>query len=118
MGEAIIVGLFIFGLTALAVYLWGLPKRRARRNLIDIMGRAIQHRNDGERQRFTDLQEWIKQAEALEVEAKTEARKLGPIEESIIEWLDRVDDWINELERGISILSKVIERIQELLKMQ
>lgn len=82
------------------------------------MGKAIQHRNIGERRAFADEIEWLQVAKSLDAEAVANANRLSTTAGSLIEWLDRVPPWDvdNEIEKYISILSKLIERIRELLE--
>lgn len=114
---AVIATVIAAGVIAAIVYVWKGPKRKRRKELIEIMGRAIQHRNIGDRREFADEEQWVRQAGEIETEAEEKAKKLGDEEGSKIEWLDRVDPWdeTSEVERMVSILSKVIERIREIL---
>ena len=114
----IIGGVVTAILLALVAYLWDLRKQKILKKLTDIMGRAIEHRNIGEQRKFTDENEWIQQARAIEDEAVAKARQLSITAGSLVEWLDRVPPWnVNsEVDRYISILSTVIERIRGLME--
>ncbi len=114
----IIGGVVAAGLLSLIAYLWNWRKHRILHDLIEIMGRAIKHRNIGEKGTFTDPQEWVKQAQAIEEEAVIKAMKLSPTAGSLVEWLDRVPPWNaeNDVEKYVSILSTVIERIRGLME--
>ena len=82
------------------------------------MGKAIKHRNIGEHRAFTDENEWIREAKSIEADAVAKANEHSSTAGSLVEWLDRVPPWdVNsEVEKYVSILSKVIERIRELLE--
>lgn len=82
------------------------------------MGRAIQHRNIGEQRKFPDEQEWVKEAMKIEDEAVVKAKQLSPAAGSHVEWLDRVPPWEpnSDVSKYVSFLSKVIERIRELMQ--
>jgi len=82
------------------------------------MGRAIRHRNAGEQKTFSDQSEWIRQAKMIEEEAVAKAKQLSSTAGSLVEWLDRVEPWnqTKELEKYVSTLSKIIERIRGLLE--
>lgn len=86
--------------------------------LIQIMGRAIRHRNNGKRGKFDNEEEWIRQAREIENDAVNTAKRLSATAGSLIEWLDRVPDrdGVGERELYIGILSKVIERITGLME--
>lgn len=86
--------------------------------LIQIMGRAIRHRNNGERGKFDDEEEWVRQAKEIENDAVNTAKKLSATAGSLIEWLDRVPNKERSSEKDlyIGILSKVIERITGLME--
>jgi hypothetical protein len=114
----IVGGVVTAGLIALIAYLWNQRRHKILRELTVIMGKAIQHRNIGERKTFTDQDQWVHEAKLIQVEAVSKARKLSSTAGSLVEWLDRVDPWNmnNEVEKYVSILSKVIERIRELLE--
>ena len=110
-----IVAAIIFALLA---YLWDYRKQRLYKQLTDIMGKAIQHRNVGEHKKFDNANEWVQKAINIEEEAVTKAYKLSPAAGALVKWLDRVPTWnVNsEVDRYVSILSIVIERIRELLE--
>ncbi len=102
-------------------------KHRILKELTEIMGKAIVHRNsvhELERlQDFTAADEWIQKARALETEAVAKAYELSPSAGALVEWLDRIDPYIVDIDaisveigRYTSILNKVIERIRELLE--
>jgi hypothetical protein len=95
-------------------------KHQTLQELIDIMGKAIKHRNKGEllQQSGEDYTEWIKQAKGIEKDAVLKARELSTTAGSLVEWLDRVPPWDrnSELERYISILTTVIDRIRGLME--
>jgi hypothetical protein len=105
-------------LFALLVFLWNLRKHKILKDLTEIMGRAIVHRNIGEKRAYTDKGIWIQQAKDIENEAIEKAKKLSSTAGALVEWLDRVPPWTgdDEVERYVSILSKVIERIRELME--
>lgn len=114
----IVGGVITAGLIALIAYFWDRRRHRILKELTDIMGRAIEHRNAGEHGSFTDKGEWISEAKQIETEAVTKASELSSTAGSLVQWLDRVPAWntSNQVERYVSILSKVIERIRELLE--
>ncbi len=105
-------------LFALMVFLWNLRKHKILKDLTEIMGRAIAHRNIGEEHAYKDKGKWIQQAKDIEDEAIAKAKKLSSTAASLVEWLDRIDPWKadDEVDRYVSILSKVIERIRELME--
>ncbi len=96
----------------------GKQKRDHQAALINIMGRAIQHRNIGQQRQFSDAKEWVKQAKALEDTAVATAKKLSPAAGAYVEWLDRVPpyDPSDEVAKYVSFLSTVIERIREIIQ--
>jgi hypothetical protein len=88
------------------------------RELTEIMGLAIKHRNLGMSGKFTDKDVWINQAKAIEADAIAKAKELSTTAGSLVEWLDKIDPWdVNSEEKKyISILSTVITRIRGLLE--
>jgi len=88
------------------------------KDLIEIMGQAIGHRNNGKARDFQSEVEWIREAKKIEKEAMSRAYEISLAAKAHIEWLDEVDPYPsgNELEKYISVLSKVSERIRELLR--
>lgn len=106
------------GLIALAAYLWDRCRHKILKELTVIMGKAIKHRNVGEQRAFTDENEWIREAKSIEVESVAKANQLSSTAGSLVEWLDRVPPWdvTSEVDKYVSILSKVIERTRELLE--
>jgi hypothetical protein len=114
----VLSGVVAAGLIALVAFLWNRRRHKILRELTAIMARAIKHRNVGEQKTFTDQNEWIREAKSIEDEAVAKARQLSSTAGSLVEWLDRVPPWdvTSEVERHVSILSKVIERIRELLE--
>ena len=115
---SIVGGVVTAGLLALTAHLWNRRRHKILSELTLIMGRAIKHRNIGERSLFTDQSQWLQDAKTIVGEAVAKARELSSTAGSLVEWLDRVPPWNvnNEVERYVSILSKTIERIQELLE--
>jgi hypothetical protein len=114
----IIGGVVAAGLVALIAFLWNRRRHKIMGDLIEVMGRAIQHRNIGEQRAFSDEKEWVQKAKALEEEAVATAKKLSPTAGSLVEWLDRVPPWssTSEVEKYVSFLSMVIERIRGLME--
>jgi len=114
----IIGGVVAAALIAFIAYLWERRKHKILKDLTDIMGRAIKHRNVGKQRAFTDQGKWIEEAKAIEAEAVKKASRLSSTAGSLVQWLDRVPPWSasSEVEKYVSILSKVIERIRELLE--
>jgi hypothetical protein len=114
----IIGGVVAAGLIALIALLWDRRKHRILKELIEIMGRAIKHRNEGERRAFTNQKEWVQQAKAIEEEAVAKAKELSSTAGSLVEWLDRIPPWdaTDDVARYVSILSKVVERIRGLME--
>lgn len=114
----IIGGVVAAGLVTLIAFLWNRRRHKIMRDLIEIMSRAIQHRNIGESQKFKDEKEWVQKAKIIHDEAVATAKKLSPTAGSLIEWLDRVPPWstTSEVEKYVSFLSKVIERIRGLME--
>lgn len=115
---SIIGGVVTAGLLALIAYLWNRRRHKILSDLTEIMGRAIQHRNEGESKSYSDEQQWINTAEAIKKEAESKAAQLSPTAGSLVSWLDRVPPWNtdDETEKWVSFLSKTIERIRELLE--
>jgi hypothetical protein len=111
-------GVVTAGLIALIAFLWNRRKHKILKDLIKIMGRAIQHRNVGKQGAFTDEKEWVQQAKAIQEEAVAMAKKLSPTAGSLVEWLDRVPPWdrTSDIEKYVSFLSTVIERIRGLME--
>lgn len=93
-------------------------KHKILKELTEIMGRAIQHRNLGKNGKKKDEQDWVTQAKDIEAEAVAKAKELSSTAGSLVEWLDNIDPWNvnNDVEKYISILNKVIERIRGLLE--
>jgi hypothetical protein len=114
----IIGGVVAAALVSLVAYLWDRRKHRILKDLIEIMGQAIKHRNIGEAKAFSDKDDWIRQAKIIEENAVTKARQLSTTAGSFIEWLDRIESWKvgDDVERYVAILSKVIERIRGLME--
>ena len=114
----IIGGIVAAVLISLVAYLWNVRKHKILKDLTEIMGRAIKHRNIGEQRAFSDESEWIRQAKAIENEAVLKAKQLSSTAGSLVEWLDRVPPWnvTSEVDRYVSVLSKVIERIRGLME--
>ena len=114
----IIGGVVAAGLVTLMAYLWDRRKHRILKELIEIMSRAIQHRNIGEQRVFVDMKEWVQQAKAIESEAVAKAKQLSPTAGSLVEWLDRIPPWnmASDVEKYVSILSTIVERIRGLME--
>jgi len=110
----IIGGVVAAALIAIFARLWEIRKHKILKDLTEIMGQAIKHRNIGEHCTFADENEWVRQAKKIEVNAVAKAKQLSTTAGSLIEWLDRVPPWneANELEKYVSILSTVIKRIR------
>ncbi len=111
-------GVVTAGLLALIAYLWNQRRHRILSGLTEIMGRAIQHRNEGENRTYSDEQQWINTAKSIKEEAVSKATQLSPTAGSLVNWLDRVPPWNanDEVDKYVSFLSKTIERIRELLE--
>jgi len=114
----IIGGVVAACLIALAAYLWDRRKHKILKDLTEIMGRAIKHRNTGEQRGFNDEKEWVRQARDLHDEAVAKAKELSSTAGALVEWLDRVPPWnvSSDVERYVSILSTVVERIRGLME--
>lgn len=114
----IVGGVVAAGVIALIAYLWNRRRHRILKELTKIMGKAIKHRNIGKQGPLPDEDKWIREAKAIESEAIAKAKNLSSTAGSLVEWLDNVDPWhVNsEVEKYVSILSKVIDRIRELLE--
>jgi len=114
----IIGGVVAAALIALAAFLWDRRKHRILKDLTEIMGRAIKHRNIGEQRAFTDEEEWVGQAKAIEQEAVAKAKELSSTAGALVEWLDRVPPWnvTSDVDRYVSVLSTVVERIRGLME--
>jgi hypothetical protein len=114
----IVGGVVTAGVLAVIAFLWDRRRHRILQELIRIMGQAIEHRNIGQHRTFTDEKEWILKAKKLEDEAVIKAKKLSPTAGSLVEWLDRVPPWnvASEVEKYVSILSTVIERVRGLME--
>ena len=112
---ATLVGAALIGLVAW----WRNRKKQiAKEQLIVIMDEAIRHRNIGARGNFKDANAWINKAKALEIDAMETARKISPTAGSADWSLDQIPDYEkgNLVAGYTSILSKVIERIKEILE--
>jgi len=114
----IIGGVVAAGFIALAAYLWKRRRHKVLKELAEIMGEAIEHRNIGNRRAYTDEKIWIREAKRIEADATEKAKELSSTAGSFIKWLDQVDPYRTDSERWkyVSILSKVIERIRGLLE--
>ena len=115
---SIIGGVVTAGLLALVAYLWNWRRHKILSELTEIMGRAIQHRNEGANRTYSDEEQWINTASSLKKEAVSKATQLSPTAGSLVNWMDRVQPWdVNDdVEKWVSFLSKTIERIRELLE--
>ena len=100
VGDAI-GGIVAAVLIALFALLWNCRKNNLQKQLIEIMGQAIKHRNAGDQRAFKDEKVWIQQAKAIEEEAVATAKKISPATGSMVEWLDQVKPYPvgNELEK-------------------
>lgn len=116
--ENIIGGVIAAVLIALFSLIKNCRKHKILKDLTIIMGKAIKHRNLGENFDPENELEWIQRAKEIENEAIKKAQQLSSTAGSLVEWLDRVPPWNSksEVEKYISILSKVIDRIRELLE--
>jgi len=114
----IVGGIVAAGVLAVMVFCWDLRKHRILQELIGIMGQAIEHRNIGQHRTFVNEKEWIQKAKKIEEEAVANAKKLSPTAGSLVEWLDRVPPWdgTSEVDKYVSILSTVIERVRGLME--
>jgi hypothetical protein len=81
----IIGGVVAALLIALVAYLWDRRRHKILKELTVIMGRAIKHRNTGERQVFTDEKEWIQEAKLIEHLAVAKAKQLSSTAGALIE---------------------------------
>ena len=111
-------GVVAAGLIILAAYLWDRRKHQILKDLTEIMGQAIKHRNIGENRSFSNKDEWLRQAKIIEENAVITAKRLSTTAGSLVEWLDRVEPWRSgdDVEKYVAILSKVIERIRVLME--
>lgn len=117
----IIGGVVAAGLIGLGVWAKNRRKHRILGELVEILGRVIEHRLIGEHQAssFSADEEvaWIKKAEGLEIEAVAKATELSPTAGALVQWLDRlVEPWSTEVGRSVAILGTVSTRIRELLE--
>lgn len=82
------------------------------------MVEAIKHRNIGEKRTFTNEQALVAQAIAQEEKAVVTALRLSLTAGSLLEWLVRVPPWQpgDDVDRYVSILSTIIERIRLLME--
>jgi|GEM_PF-6469041 len=114
----IIGGFVAAALVTLAAYLWNLRKHKIIKELIVIMGQAIEHRNAGEKRKFIDEKEWIQKAKIIEKNVIAKAKELSSTTGSLFEWLDRVPPYDpgDEVEKYLAILSTIIARIRELME--
>ena len=105
-------------LIGIGIRILNLRKHNILKDLTLIMGKAIQHRNIGEQRAFTDEKDWIRKTKSIESEAVAKANQLSSTAGSLVNWLDRIDPWdvASEVDKYVSILSKVIKRIRELLE--
>jgi hypothetical protein len=104
-------------LFALIVYIWDQRRRRTLKELVDIMGKAIEHRNAGKRGSYANAETWVSDAKAIEEAAMFKARELSPAAGALIEWLDQVPPYSEgEVNRYVAILSAVIERLRGLVE--
>jgi FAD/FMN-containing dehydrogenase len=114
----ILGGIVAAALVAGLAWVWDRRKHRILKELTGITGQAIRHRNAGEWKDYTDEEEWVRQAKVIEDKAIKAAKRLSSSAAALVEWLDRVephpDD--DEVKKYIAILSKVVERIRELLE--
>lgn len=114
----IIGGVVAAALIAMIAFFWNRRKQRILNELIEIMSRAIKHRNVGEKGTFPSEQEWVQQAKLIDKEAVAKAKELSHTAGSLVEWLDRVPPWAatSEVDKYVSILSTVVERIRGLME--
>lgn len=99
------------------VWLKDRRKHRILKELTEIMGEAIKHRNIGEKGP-PNTAEWVKEAGRIERKAIRKAGELSSTAGALVEWLDRVEPYPrgSKKKQYISILNKVIERIRELME--
>ncbi|MHB8088417.1 MAG: hypothetical protein ACYDH2_09255 [Anaerolineaceae bacterium] len=114
----VVGGIVAAGVLAGIAFLWDRRRQRTLQELIKIMGQAIEHRNIGDHKTFYDEKDWILKAKKIEEEAVIKAKKLSPTAGSLVEWLDRVPEWnaTSEVDKYVSILSTVIERVRGLME--
>ena len=114
----IVGGVVAAGVLAVIAFSWDRRRHRILQELIRIMGQAIEHRNIGKNRTFDDEKEWILKEKKIEEEAVVQAKKLSPTAGSLVDWLDRVPPWnvTSEVDKYVSILSTVIERVRGLME--
>jgi hypothetical protein len=117
----------IVGGVAAAIFLgiiawvWRQWRERRVRQLGDLMGRMIEHRNAG-RHPVPDPEAWVKKAKELEQEAVKKAGKVSTASEILINWLGEFPNLDVDAEvknphqkQYVSLLTAVISRIRDTL---
>ena len=114
----IVGGVVAAGVLAILAFLWDRRRQGIIQELIRIMGQAIEHRNIGQQRTFVDEKEWLLKAKKIEEDAVIKATKLSLTAGSLVEWLDRVPAWndTNEVDKYVSILSTIIERVRGIME--
>jgi hypothetical protein len=93
-------------------------EKNCSKKLIDIMGRTIQHRNIGKNKSFDNEILWVEEAKKIEEEAVKNAKQLSAGAGSFIEWLDKIDGHDGtQVGYYVSVLSKISDRIRDILKL-
>lgn len=100
------------------VHLYQKDRRQKIKDLIIIMGQAVEHRNASNNIDHINPQEWITRAKEIETDAIKRANSISPAAGSMVEWLDQIDSYKHndDVQKYIAILNKVIERIRWLLE--
>lgn len=103
---------------AVIVFLWNMNKRKKLNELASIMGEIIEHRNKGESNKYSNVDEWVNTAKELEIKAIDKANEFSSTAGILLNWLDRVEAHKINDQKGlyISILTTISQRIRELLE--
>ena len=114
-----IIGGIVASLVLAGIY-WivSYNKRKTIKGLIDIEGKSIQHRNNGEAGIYENKDVWAEEASIIHDQAIVVAKTISPAAGALIDWLGTVDPYVpgNKLSFWISMLDKVNERIRIILE--
>jgi len=122
IAEGVVIGIATAAVLGIMAWLWRQGRERRVKQLADLMGTIIEHRNAGRRP-VADPVAWVKRAKDLEQEAEQRASKVSAASAALIHWLGELNDigvatnvQDRDQQQYILVLTTVISRIRDTLE--